>query len=181
MKLQTFGVIEFYGRIGDRNYFRSALDEFQEYKKLKDNHKQAFSALESLRFNDVMAISSAPKDLAFEQTYICRLKDSTVYTLEIAKNDDKNLIKCRAEFTDTEQVIKENKVESQENLKKKEAKLLARDAAEQFNKNHSNWIYEIDDWKAKNLTKAHRHSKPDAIQLPHPNHTQVRRKFQFTI
>jgi len=102
---------------------------------------------------NAMAISSAPKDLAFEQTYICRLKDSTVHTLEIATNDDKNLIKCRAEFTDTEQVIKENKVESQEELKKKEAKLLARDAAEQFNKNHSNWIYEIDDWKAKNLTK----------------------------
>lgn len=96
--------------------------------------------------------------MAFDRQYMCRLKDSTVYALRIAKEGDKTYVSCVAEFTDKTPVEKASieqggKVESEEELKKKEAKLLARDNAEKFTTTHNGWIYEIPEWKAKNLTK----------------------------
>jgi hypothetical protein len=98
-------------------------------------------------------------DLTFDKQYLCRLKDSTIYTLGIAKKDDKTYAVCSADFTDTTPVEKAplnqgGEVESEEELKKKEAKLLARDEAKNFTEKHQGWVYEIPDWKAKNLTKA---------------------------
>jgi hypothetical protein len=63
-----------------------------------------------------------------------------------------------AEFTDKTPVEKASidqggEVESEEELKKKEAKLLARDNAAEFTAKHNGWLYEIAEWKAKNLTK----------------------------
>jgi hypothetical protein len=60
---------------------------------------------------------------------------------------------CKADFTG-ERPSKVSKGESEEELKKKEALLLAYDKAEEFTARHKPWIYEIADWKAKNLTKA---------------------------
>jgi hypothetical protein len=91
--------------------------------------------------------------LKFEKQYVCRLKDSTVYTLDVAQKDDKTYAACKAEYTDTTQVTKGSDVESEEELKAKEAKLLARDKAQKFTADHQAWVYEIADWKAKNLTK----------------------------
>jgi hypothetical protein len=44
--------------------------------------------------------------------------------------------------------------ESEEELKVKEAKLLADDNAKEFTAKHQGWVYEIAEYKAKNLTKA---------------------------
>jgi hypothetical protein len=44
-------------------------------------------------------------------------------------------------------------VETPEELKAKEAKLLARDNAAKFTADHQAWVFEIADWTAKNLTK----------------------------
>ena len=49
--------------------------------------------------------------------------------------------------------MKERAVETEEELKKKEAKLLARDSAEEFSKKHAGWLYQIPEYKAKILTK----------------------------
>jgi hypothetical protein len=38
-------------------------------------------------------------------------------------------------------------------LKKKEAKLLARDAADEFAEKHKGWVYQLPPGKAKNMTK----------------------------
>ena len=46
-----------------------------------------------------------------------------------------------------------SKTESEQELKEKEAKLLADDKAKEFTAKHQAWIYEIADWKAKDLTK----------------------------
>ncbi|MHC4327967.1 MAG: hypothetical protein ACYSWW_07575, partial [Planctomycetota bacterium] len=43
--------------------------------------------------------------------------------------------------------------ETPEELKAKEAKLLARDGAQAFTAKHQKWVYEIPDWKANNLTR----------------------------
>ncbi len=132
------------------------LENIPAGKKLKSSEAQSvFTALTSLRFDDVKKISS---DMAFEKQYVCRLKDSTVYALRIAQEDDKTYVSCVAEFTDKTPVEKASidqggEVESEEELKKKEAKLLARDNATQFTTKHHGWVYEIAEWKTKNMTK----------------------------
>jgi len=132
------------------------LENIPAGKKLKSSDAQSvFTALTSLRFDDVKKISS---DIAFENQYMCRLKDSTVYALRIAQKEDKTYVSCVADFTDKTPVEKASvnqggEVESEEELKKKEAKLLARDNATKFTAKHQEWVYEIADWKARNLTK----------------------------
>jgi len=132
------------------------LDDIPAGKKLKSSDaRSVFTALTSLRFDDVKKLSS---DMAFDRQYMCRLKDSTVYAMRIAQKDNKTYVSCVAEFTDRTPVEKPpveqgGRVESEEELKKKEAKLLARDNAAKFTTNHQQWIYEIAEWKAKNLTK----------------------------
>ena len=75
--------------------------------------KQVFEALTSLRFDDVM--SAGKNNMKFNNQFICRMKDSTVYTLKIAQKDNKTFIACSAEFTDTTPVTKEpGQVDSKE-------------------------------------------------------------------
>ncbi|MGR3175333.1 MAG: DUF4340 domain-containing protein [Candidatus Scalindua sp.] len=131
------------------------LENHPSGKKLKDGDCEAvFTALNNLRFEDVMKVPVTGKELTFNRQFVCRLKDSTVYTMKIAQKDDKTFITCRAEFTDRTPVTKEEGIfESEEELKKKEAKLLARDKAEEFSSRHSNWVYEIPESDAGNLVK----------------------------
>ena len=117
-------------------------------KAKKSDCDSVFGALTSLRFDDVKKKSS---NLTFDRQYVCRLSDSTVYTLRIAQEDKKRYVRCEASFTDT--VTRPKQDASEEELKKKEAKLLARDKAKEFTAKHEGWIYEIPEWKAKNLMK----------------------------
>jgi len=127
------------------------LENIPEGKKFKDSEGDSvFTALTSLRCDDVM---KNPGDLKFDREYVCTLKDSTVYALKIAKKDDKTYITCEADYTDKTPVTKDSNVESEEELKKKEAKLLAQEGALNFTAKHKGWVYEISEWKAKNLTK----------------------------
>jgi hypothetical protein len=122
--------------------------------KLKDSDsKSVFNAATDMRFTDVKKQSAETNELNFDRQYICKLKDSTVYTIKIARKDGKTFVLCEAEFTDTTPVTIKKEGESEEELKKKEAKLLARDKAKKFTAEHQGWIYEIADWKAQNLTK----------------------------
>jgi len=130
------------------------LENLAEDKQLKDKeYEQVFKALTNLRFIDVRKKLAEDEELAFDRKFICRLKDSTTYTISIAQKDDKTYVTCEAEFMDKTPVTKENVVESEEELKKKEAKLLARDKANEFTTKHRDWIYEIAEYKAKELTK----------------------------
>jgi hypothetical protein len=131
------------------------LENHPSGKKLKVGDCEAvFTALNNLGFEDVIKAPATGKELTFNIQFVCRLKDSTVYTMKIAQKDDKTFITCRAWFTDKTPVVKdEGIVESEEELKKKEAKLLARDIAEEFSSNHSNWVYEISENDAENLAK----------------------------
>jgi hypothetical protein len=127
------------------------LEDIPAGKKFKSTEgKSVFTALASLSFDDV---KRNPGNLSFDKQYICRLKDSTEYTIKIANEDGKVYITCSAEFTD-ERPATIRKDESEEELKAKEAKLLADDSAKEFTAKHKGWIYEIPEYKAKNLTKA---------------------------
>lgn len=124
---------------------------------------QVFVAITNCPFDDVR---KAGGDLNFARTFICELKDSTVYTFNIAEKDGKTFAKCMADFTDKSEVLKDRNVESQEELKAKEAKLLARDKAQAFAKKTEGWVYEIPEWKAKNLKMKF----ADLIEdIPEPN------------
>jgi len=130
------------------------LENMPDGKKLKDTqYEQVFFAIESLSFDDVKKDSSDVSGLKFDSTYICRLENSTVYTFSIAQKDDSTHIKCQAMFTDQTLVTKEREVESAEELKKKEAILLARNGVKTFSEKHADWIYQIPKFKADNITK----------------------------
>lgn len=148
-------------------------------KKLKTGDaKSVLKALTDLRFDDV---SRSVGGLAFNDQYVCRLNDSTVYTLSIAQKDEKTHVICKAEFTG-QRPTKEEKLESEEELKKKEALLLAYDKAQQFTARHEGWIYEIADWKAKNLTKElsdlleeeEKPKDPNAVKAPEGKTTEAK-------
>lgn len=130
------------------------LENMPAGRKLKSNEgDRVFTALTNLRFSDVKKKSAESEKLAFDRQFVCRLKDSTVYTVMIAQREDKTYVTCSAEFTDRTPVTeKEVRDANDAELKRKEAKFLARDRVKGFSVKHQGWIYEIADWKAKNLT-----------------------------
>jgi hypothetical protein len=123
-------------------------------KNLKDNDaKSVFHSLTSVRFDDVNAPSTVA-DLKFDTQYVCRLNDTTEYTLKLAKKDGKTYMSCDAIYGGTSGVtMTRGKVDSDEELKKKEDKLKAEASVLKFNLLHKNWVYVIPDWKATYLTK----------------------------
>jgi len=141
-------------KVDDSNDDNIILENIPEGKKLKKSDcSQALSALSYLSFNDVKKESSEEEKLKFENTYVCESKDRIVYSFDIAKADERTYVKCRAEYVGETEIVKERRKESKEELKNKEAKLLAHDRAGDFANKHQGWLYEIPEWKAKNLTK----------------------------
>ena len=123
-------------------------------RKLKeDDSEKVFSVLTDIRFDDVKKGPLADEELAFVRKFECKLKDSTLYTIEIARKEDKTFLKCQAEFTDKTPVTKEPGIESEEELKIKESKLFAQENAINFSARHEGWVYEIPEYKAKELVK----------------------------
>ena len=135
-------------------------------KKLKSSDAgSALRALTDLRFDDV---AKTVGGLAFNSQYVCRLNDSRVYTLSIAQKDEKTYVVCEAAFTG-KRPTEIGKTESQDDLKKKEALLFAYDEAAAFTAGHKGWIYEIPEWKAKNLTMKLSDLLEDVEQPKDPN------------
>jgi len=141
-------------KVDDSNDDNIILENIPEGKKLKKSDcSQVLSALSNLSFSDVKKKSAEEGELEFENTYVCESKDQIVYTFSIAKVDEKTYVKCRAEYVGETEIVKEKRKESKEELKNKEAKLLAHDRAFNFTNKHYGWLYEIPEWKAKNLTR----------------------------
>jgi len=140
-------------KVDDSNDDNIILENIPEGKKLKKSDcGQVLSALSYLSFNDVRKESSEEGKLKFENTYVCESKERIVYTFHIAKADGKSYVECIAEYVG-EEIVKERRKESKEELKNKEAKWLAHDRALNFSKRHQGWLYEIPEWKAKNLRR----------------------------
>ncbi len=119
-------------------------------KKFKSTEGQSvFNVLTNLSFSDV---KREPNDISFDRQYVGRLKDSTEYTINVATQDDKTFVACSARFTGKRPTAEDiKKDDSEEELKAKEAKLLADDNSKKFAAKHKGWIYEVPDYKAKNL------------------------------
>ncbi|MGR3178687.1 MAG: DUF4340 domain-containing protein [Candidatus Anammoxibacter sp.] len=143
---------ETYTLLEEKENKNIVLVDIPEGKKLKkDVAADIFGALSNLRFNDVKKAASIDTELVFDKQFACKLKDSTLYTIKIAQKDEITYIKCESEFTDKTPVVKEEGVESEEELEKKEAKLLANDKSEEFQAKHNGWVYEISEYNVKNL------------------------------
>lgn len=127
--------------------------DLPEGKRLKEYEARSVAtAINSLRFDDVKR--GPDPNLQFNRTYIARMNDSTVYTLRLAQKEGNTFLSCHAEYTDTNQVlIDPTKKDSPEELKKKEARLLAQERALRFTSRHTGWIYQIPSWKANYLIK----------------------------
>jgi hypothetical protein len=123
-------------------------------QKLKESDAKAvLTGLTSLRFDDVNQPSQV-SGLVFDHEYTCRLNNSTEYRFKLAQKGNKTYLLASAEYTDpTKVTINTGQVDSPEELKKKEAILMAQQNAQTFTMRHKDWIYEIPDWKAKSLTK----------------------------
>ncbi len=152
-----------------------SLETMPEGKQFKGSeYKSVFEAIAGLSLDDVQKESDKTADLKFDSSYVAQLKDSTVYTLAIAKKDEKFYVKCDAAFMDTSKVTMTQGVkESEEELKKKEAKLLAHDKAAAFSQKHKGWIYTIPSFKAQSMTKKLADllediKKPEAPAIPTP-------------
>ena len=137
-----------YTLIAEEDGKRVVLQNVPAGKRAKASEcDRVFGALANFRFDDVTKTSTG---MVFNRRFVCKLKNAAVYTLNIAKQDDKTYVRCQAEFTG--KVTRPTKDESDEELKKKEALLQAWDDAQKFTAKHQGWIYEIADWKAKDLT-----------------------------
>lgn len=142
-----------YKLVAGENADAVKLEAVPEGQKQKDTEcRSVFGALSYLTFEDVM--KESPEGAAFDHTYSCELSDTTLYTLSIAKQQDKYYARIAADFLDKTPVEKERRVESEEELKAKEAKLLAIDAVNTFNQRHKDWVYQIPSYKATELTTA---------------------------
>ncbi len=128
------------------------MDGVPAEKMLKETDaKSVFTALQGLRFDDVNT-PARMEGLTFDHKYVARMDDSTEYTLELARKGDKTYLKARAVYTSAAKVaIDPSKQDSPEELKKKEAILMAQEAAQRFTLRHKNWVYEIPEWKSKHL------------------------------
>ena len=138
---------------GDDN--KITLEDVPKGKKVKGTvYEDVFTAVTDLTFSDVSKESDIEGKLDFNTIYTCYLKDSGVYTFHVAEKDDKSYVTCTSDYTDKTPVkVKTGGGESEEELKEKEAKLLAREASFKFNKEHSGWVYQIPNWKGGNMTK----------------------------
>lgn len=132
----------------------AVMEDLPPDKTLKTSDaRSVLTALTSLRFEDVNT-PAAVGDLDFDRQYVCLLDNSTRYTLRLAKRGDRTYLQCEAAYTDTTPVtVKRGGNESEEELKKKEAKLLAQEHAQKFTLQHKGWVYQIPAWKANYLTK----------------------------
>ena len=129
-----------------------ALDPMPDGKQLKQYEpKNVLEVLATLECSD---IEKEVPGLTFDHKYVAALKDSTVYTVQLGRKDDKSYVTVSSVVTDQSEVtINPNQQDSEEELKKKEALLLARDKAKAFNERHQGWVYELPSWRADNLTK----------------------------
>ncbi|MDD5091066.1 MAG: peptidylprolyl isomerase [Candidatus Wallbacteria bacterium] len=129
------------------------LGNIPQDKRGKNNEiKSVFEAFSYLYLSAVTAEASFKG--AFEQTNTCKLPNLT-YQAQVATMDGKYYIRLSA-FGPSQEALEESsrisKTEDETQLKKKDAILTAAGTADSFNKRHSAWVYEISEWKAKNLT-----------------------------
>ncbi len=169
-------------RMGEDSYILTVSDDGADIelqnmpagKQYKETvYKSVFGALSSLRFDDVIHAENVPQALQFDSAYTCKLKDKTVYKLALAKKGEKAYAKVSADYLDKSPVEKTvGEVESEDELKVKEAKLLAIDAVKGFNKKHGGWVYQVAAGNLMTPLSELLEESPESISDTDPNTVQ---------
>jgi len=137
-----------------RNYTDDIfLEDVPRGKHAKGNdYEDVFNALNNLDSTDV--IPETEVEAKWDTTYTSHQKSGLSYTVQLAKGDDD---KYYAKLSAKGPIVGEitiTKTESEEELKKKEALLLAHDKAKVFTPRHAGWAYEISSWQAEKMCKS---------------------------
>lgn len=101
-----------------------------------NEYEDVFKALPDIEFKDVMPAEGF--DANWDATYECRLKSGLVYLLQTVEKDKKYYLKVSAS------------VSASEGQDPQVARLAA-GQAQNFNRSHRPWVYELESWKADNL------------------------------
>ena len=116
----------------------------------KDEYEGVFKALSSVNLSDIVRLSDL--ETTWDADYTCGLKRGLTYSVTLAKKDDKHYVKLAAQGPPVGSVTI-TQTESHDELKKKEALLLAADTAETFTAQHTGWAYQISSWSAEKMRK----------------------------
>jgi len=128
-----------------------ALQDIPEGKRAKGtDYERVFEALSNLEMIDVAP--AAERQPAWDATYTCALKNGLTYAVKTAKENDKYYAHLSASAPRVGEVAI-TRTESDEELKKKEEKILASETAQKFTARHQGWVYEISSWTAEKLRK----------------------------
>ena len=103
-----------------------------------------------IEFSDVAA--AGKMKLAWDATYTCRLKSGLSYTVQLAKDGEKHYARISAKGPELRRVPI-SKTDSPEELKKKEALIVAMETPGNFNPKHAAWVYELPSWTAENMRR----------------------------
>jgi hypothetical protein len=136
-------------------------------KTLKNSEaKSVLGALSSFSISDVKKGSG--KDLSFDRTFVCELKSGVIYTLKLAKaaEGEDTFMTCASHYVGEKVTIDRTKKDSEEELKAKEAKLLAQTESNDFTEKHKGWLYSIPQWKATALLKSQTDLLEDIPEAP---------------
>lgn len=139
------------------------LTPIPEGKRVKDAVRDSvLNALGGFEFSDVSSAATTPLD--WDSTYTCRLASNLVYTVKLAKKDNKHYVKVSASAPNIDSV-KISRTEGDAELKKKEALLQGVEKARDFTPSHAPWVYEVPSWTAEKL----RHPLTDLVEdIPKP-------------
>ena len=113
--------------------------------------EDVFNALSNLDLADVAR--DGKKKLDWDATFTCRLKTHLTYTVELSKKDSTHYVRLSASFPPDIRITRPDKDTPKDELKKKEAILLAADTAQKFGPRHDGWVYEISSYDAEKMRK----------------------------
>ena len=94
------------------------------------------------------------KDVEFKSTYTVTTEAGARYKFKLGKKGDKFLCKVTSDYVGPKQIDVSKIKDDPEAEKKQEAILKADTSVATFTKRHQSWVYELDDWSGKHMTKA---------------------------
>jgi hypothetical protein len=128
-----------------------ALQDIPKGKQAKGTaYETVFDSLSQLEMSDVAKADSLKLD--WTGTYTCQLKNGVTYTVRSAQKDGKDYVALSAQGPGVSSV-QITRTESDTELKKKEALLLAADQVKKLNADDEGWVYEVSTWDGGNLRK----------------------------
>lgn len=122
-------------------------------KAKQSDVETVFDALSYFNFNDVLKDDAG---IEWKGTYTCKNTTGTGYAVRVGSKNAKHYVQVRGIVPSNEDIQKQFQVHentSKSEIKKKSEALLKAQKADEFNRTKAHWIFEVSQWKAKNLIK----------------------------